>query len=192
MHELKTPLTKGRLVSEMLPESKNKSRLVEVFARIDQLIDQLGKIEQLTAGYLELKKTAYRFIDILEHVQDLLMVERTCIDINRSDSLLDVDYELFSLAVKNLVDNGIKYSPDRHVTIDIREEGIFFISKGECLKEELEFYTRPFSRDQTNTKQGMGLGLYIVREILEKHGFALRYRCEDGANLFIIALDPQG
>lgn len=189
MHELKTPLTKGRIAAEMLEESKNKTRLVDVFERMDTLIEQLGKIEQLISGYLEIRKTEFRFIDVLEHVQDLLMMDRTCIDINRADLILKADFELFSIAVKNLVDNGLKYSQDKKVSIDIREQSVYFISKGPCLKEALEFYTKPFSRDNTN-KQGMGLGLYITSEILAKHGFSLRYECREEGNCFIIEI-PQ-
>ncbi len=186
MHELKTPLTKGRIAAEMLEESKNKERLVDVFARMDSMIDQLGKIEQLISGYLEIQRKEFRFIDILEHVQDLLMIDRTCIDVNRADLILHADFELFAIAVKNLMDNGLKYSRDKKVSIDIRGSRIYFISKGACLKEELEFYTQPFSRDNTNNKQGMGLGLYITNEILAKHAFTLLYECKDEGNCFII------
>ena len=188
MHELKTPLTKGRIAAEMLEESKNKERLIDVFARMDTLIEQLGKIEQLISGYLEIKQREFRFIDVLEHVQDLLMMDRTCIDINRADLILHADFELFSIAVKNLVDNGLKYSEDKKVSIDVRDNGIYFISKGACLKEALEFYTKPFSRDNTNNKQGMGLGLYITSEILAKHGFTLSYTCKEEGNCFIIEI----
>jgi two-component system OmpR family sensor kinase len=188
MHELKTPLTKGRIAAEMLEESKNKERLVDVFARMDSLIEQLGKIEQLISGYLEIKRREFRFIDVFEHVQDLLMIDKTCIDINRADLKLLADFELFSIAVKNLIDNGLKYSQDKKVSIDIRKNDIYFISKGPCLKEELEFYTKPFSRDNTNNKQGMGLGLYITSEILAKHGFTLRYECKEEGNCFIITI----
>lgn len=190
MHELKTPLTKGRIAAEMLESSKNKARLVDVFERMDTLIEQLGKIEQLISGYLEIKKTEFRFIDVLEHVQDLLMMDRTCVDINRADIKLKADFELFSIAVKNLVDNGLKYSPDKKVSIDIRDNAIYFISNGSCLKEDLEFYTQPFSRDSTNKKQGMGLGLYITSEILAKHGFLLDYECGGEENRFIIRIAP--
>lgn len=186
MHELKTPLTKGRISAEMLEDSKNKARLIDVFSRIDLLIDQLGKIEQLTSGYLEIKRSDFRFIDVLEHVQDLLMIDKTCIDINRAELMLHADFELFSIAVKNLVDNGLKYSPDKKISIDIRGNRICFISTGACLKEDLEFYTKPFSRDNTNNKQGMGLGLYITSEILAKHDFKLLYECKDEGNCFII------
>ena len=188
MHELKTPLTKGRISAEMLEDSKNKARLIDVFSRIDLLIDQLGKIEQLTSGYLEIKRSDFRFIDVLEHVQDLLMIDKTCIDINRADLMLHADFELFSIAVKNLVDNGLKYSLDKKVSIDIRGNRIYFISKGACLKEDLEFYTKPFSRDNTNNKQGMGLGLYITSEILAKHDFKLLYECKGEGNCFIIEI----
>jgi two-component system OmpR family sensor kinase len=189
MHELKTPLTKGRIAAEMLDASKNKERLVDVFSRIDLLIDQLGKIEQLTSGFLEIKRTEFRFIDALEHVLDLLMIDRTGVDIANSTLMLHADFELFSIAVKNLVDNGLKYSADKKVAVDVRNNRIYFISKGACLKESLEFYIKPFSRDNTNNKEGMGLGLYITSEILAKHGFTLEYECGNaGENHFIIKI----
>ena len=51
MHELKTPITKGRISVEMTPESKNKTRLIGVFEKLEDLINELANIERITSGY---------------------------------------------------------------------------------------------------------------------------------------------
>jgi two-component system OmpR family sensor kinase len=61
---------------------------------------------------------------------------------------------------------------------------------GEPLKEELSFYTEPFSQEEKRS-HGFGLGLYIVANILEKLGYGFRYRYdkERGENVFEVIMD---
>ena len=54
MHELKTPIGKGRIVAEMLEDATAKKRLVGVFARLDLLISEFSKIEQITSKRYDL------------------------------------------------------------------------------------------------------------------------------------------
>ena len=86
------------------------------------------------------------------------------------------------MLIKNLLDNGIKYSTDKHINVIIDENKIQVINKGEALKEPLENYFKPFH----TSKKGLGLGLYIVKSILDIHQMELAYRHEDGVNTFTI------
>jgi len=63
-------------------------------------------------------------------------------------------------------------------------------SVGEPLKEDLSFYTEPFSQEEKRS-HGFGLGLYIVANILEKLGYGFRYRYdkEKGENVFEVIMD---
>lgn len=47
MHELKTPIGKGRIISEMIKEDRQKERLIAIFLRMDSLINEFAKIENL-------------------------------------------------------------------------------------------------------------------------------------------------
>jgi two-component system OmpR family sensor kinase len=185
MHELKTPIAKGRLVSEMLPDEKNKARMHSIFERLNLLIDEFAKIEKITSKNFELTIKPYRMSDLVEASIDLLMVDdpKQLIDLKvLEDYQREVDFELFTLVVKNLLDNGIKYSRDRHIHVMIRQEKLEIINEGEALKEPLENYFKPFH----TSKKGLGLGLYIVKSILDIHHMKLEYRYEEGKNIFTV------
>ncbi|HHD79264.1 MAG TPA: HAMP domain-containing histidine kinase, partial [Epsilonproteobacteria bacterium] len=77
MHELKTPIGKGRLVAEMLPDEKNKTRMHSIFERLNLLIDEFAKIEKITSKNFELTIKPYKMSDLVEASIDLLMLENT-------------------------------------------------------------------------------------------------------------------
>ena len=56
MHELKTPITKGKLVSDMYEDSERKHILIRVFQRLEYLLSEFAKIEELTSGKISLNK----------------------------------------------------------------------------------------------------------------------------------------
>ena len=185
MHELKTPIAKGRLMSEMLTDEKSKARMHSIFERLNLLIDEFAKIEKITSKNFELHLNPYKMSDLLEASIDMLMVENPSrlitIEIEK-DYILKVDFELFTLVIKNLLDNAIKYSTDKHITAIIDKDKIEIINKGEVLEEPLENYFKPFH----TSKSGLGLGIYIVKSILDIHQMKLEYKHENGENIFIL------
>ncbi|PHS36848.1 MAG: histidine kinase [Sulfurovum sp.] len=185
MHELKTPIAKGRLVSEMLDDEKNKARLHSIFERLNLLIDEFAKIEKITSKNFELTIKPYKMSDLVEASTDMLMIEnpkRLITTKIEKDYSVEVDFELFTLVVKNLLDNGIKYSTDKHIVVLISENKLEIINNAEALNEPLENYFKPFH----TSKKGLGLGLYIVKSILDIHQMELDYRHEDGENIFTV------
>ena len=185
MHELKTPIAKGRLVSEMLHDEKNKARMHSIFERLNLLIDEFAKIEKITSKNFDLHLKPYKMSDLVEASVDMLMIDnpQRLIDIEiEEDYLLEVDFELFTLVIKNLLDNALKYSTDKHVTVIISSQGLEVMNIGEKLKEPLENYFKPFH----TSKKGLGLGLYIVKSILDIHQMHLDYLYTEGANWFRI------
>ena len=186
MHELKTPIGKGRLMSEMLSDEKSKVRLHSIFERLNLLIDEFAKIEKITSKNFELHLNPYKMSDLLEASIDMLMIETPArlitTDIGK-DYIVKVDFELFTLVIKNLIDNAIKYSTDKHVRVVIDNEVIKIINKGEALAEPLENYFKPFH----TSKNSLGLGIYIVKSILDIHQMELKYDHKEGYNTFMIA-----
>ena len=186
MHELKTPIAKGRLVSEMLGDEKNKARMHSIFERLNLLIDEFAKIEKITSKNFDLSIKPYKMSDLLEASTDMLMIEnpkRLITTKIEKDYSVEVDFELFTLVIKNLLDNGIKYSTDKHIVVVISENKLEIINHAEALNEPLENYFKPFH----TSKKGLGLGLYIVKSILDIHQMELDYTHEDGQNIFTIA-----
>jgi len=184
MHELKTPIAKGRLVSEMLDDERNKARMHSIFERLNLLIDEFAKIEKITSKNFELSIKPYKMSDLVEGSIDMLMIENPSRFINmeiKKDFNSDVDFELFTLVIKNLLDNAIKYSTDKHITVII-DKNLKIINKAPALGEPLENYFKPFH----TSKKGLGLGLYIVKSILDIHNKELDYQHKDGENIFTV------
>jgi len=185
MHELKTPIGKGRLISEMLPDERNKQRLHSIFERLNLLIDEFAKIEKITSKNFDLTIKPYKMTDLVETSIDMLMIDKPQRLISteiEEDYILEVDFELITLVIKNLLDNALKYSTNNHITIIISNQGIEIMNKGEKLNEPLENYFKPFHTSQ----KGLGLGLYIVKSILDIHNLRLDYLYKNGDNWFRI------
>ena len=191
MHELKTPIGKGRIVSEMLEDAKAKKRLIAIFERLELLINEFSKIEQLVSKSYTPNFRDYNLVHIMEHSIDLLMLEEdkrdqnVVVDID-SEFTIRGDFELIALGMKNLMDNAIKHSFDKKVEVRTEKDSIIFENLGEKLPLSIDEYFKPFVSG--NLKKGLGLGLYIAKNIVELHNFKLLYRYieEDKIHQFTI------
>jgi len=188
MHELKTPITKGRIVAEMLDDENTKKILVRAFERMNELISELAEIERVTTQSFEPNMEYVTLEEVVEESQEMLMAEKSCVKIEIMNKALTTDIKFMALAIKNLLDNGIKYSKDKCVILRSNESFIEVVSQGEELQHPLSYYTEPFSQAEKRSS-GFGLGLYIVHNILQKLGYKLGYRYEEGKNIFMIEPD---
>ena len=195
MHELKTPIGKGRLITEMLEDETQKERLVNVFERLEILINEFAKIEQLLSKSYSLNYQDYHFSLILEQVKDMSMLdnwdELISTDIE-CDAVINVDFGLFALAIKNLIDNALKYSSDKKVRIICDENKVSVANRGAALAKSFEHYKQAFIRNKDEKATGMGLGLYIIDKICELHKFRFEYNYSDGTHYFSIVFSPKG
>lgn len=192
MHELKTPIGKGRILSEMVTNQTHKTRLINVFERLDMLINEFGKVEQLLSKSYALNYQECHFSLILEQVEDMMMLEKFNEKVQTKifcDSILKVDFQLFTLAIKNLVDNAIKYASDGHATIECHNDKIIISNAGKELGNPIEYYMDAFVRGdkkETSGSNGLGLGLYIISQICNMHKFNLEYNYTNNRHCFII------
>ena len=178
MHELKTPIGKGMIASAMLPSEALQTRFRDIFERLSILIDEFTKIEQLLSKSYALKYENYHFSLILEQVADMLMLENfdeKVISNLKSDPILRVDFQLFCLAIKNLVDNALKYSATKKAYVDVDETRVSVRNPGAPLERDIEYYKQAFVRAKVPSKPGLGLGLYIIENICEMHKFKFEY-----------------
>ncbi|EAI9380833.1 HAMP domain-containing histidine kinase [Campylobacter coli] len=189
MHELKTPIGKGRIISEMIKEDRQKERLIAIFLRMDSLINEFAKIENLFSKNYNLHFKPSRFSTILEEAKEHLMIDDfnkvVKVDI-RYDALINVDMEIFSVILKNLIDNALKYSNNGTCELFCCKECFTIKNPGKPLAEPIEHYLEAFTREKHNQVKGMGLGLYIVSEVCKLHNFDLIYFYDDGKHCFKI------
>lgn len=190
MHELKTPITKGKLVSDMYDDCERKYILIRVFQRLEYLLSEFAKIEELTSGKISLEKDNYHAIDLIEQAFDILLLDNNKIDVDYEDDLfLNVDFELFSIALKNLIDNAISYNTNGNPQIFIGEDFIKIVNKGEKLKKDINEYYKPFNHEYEDSSAGLGLGLYISNNIIKIHNYKLEYEYIDDYHNFVIKLN---
>ena len=188
MHELKTPVAKGKIVSSLVDDEIQKERLKVIFEKLEYLIDDFAKIEEVVSGNYTLNRQNYRVSTIVENTLDMLLLENIERKVHvevKENPRINADYKLLSMAIKNLIDNGIKYSNEQvEVNIDIHI--IQIISKGQSLNQPLEAYFKPFHNEANILNQGMGLGLYIVKSVLDMHQMRLEYHYIKNNNIFEI------
>ena len=184
MHELKTPITKGKFLLQLEKSDENIEKLKMVFNSLESLINEFATIEELISQNRVLEKKSYFLEDLLDNAKDILMIDDNCVKNSYENIKLNVNFKLFSIAIKNLIDNAIKYSNDKKVEVLTQNEDILFVNSGKKLEGDFEKYLEPFYSKSSN--ESFGLGLYIVFNILKANGYNLLYKYEDSKNIFTI------
>ena len=184
MHELKTPITKGKFLLQLEKSDENIEKLKMVFNRLESLINEFATIKELISQNRVLEKKSYFLEDLLDNAKDILMIDDNCVKNSYENIKLNVNFKLFSIAIKNLIDNAIKYSNDKKVEVLTQNEDILFVNSGKKLEGDFEKYLEPFYSKSSN--ESFGLGLYIVFNILKANGYNLLYKYEDSKNIFIV------
>jgi two-component system OmpR family sensor kinase len=187
MHELKTPIAKGRIVVETLEEEEDKEILVRAFDRMNEIITELAQVEKITSNNIPHNIEKVQFSRVVHGAKALLLDQDEWIEESYKDFKVEADMRLMGVALKNLLDNGIKFAQDHKVIIKADASHIDVLSKAPPLKESLSYYIEPFSQGEKKA-HGFGLGLYIVKSILDIHGFVLSYHHDGIYGVFSILI----
>jgi len=188
MHELKTPITKGKLSCAMIEESSYSQTLKNVFKRQEVLLNEFARIEKLSANEIALSQEDYSLQDIVDYALDIIAYEEDSITCKLTPMSLHIDFELFGTALKNLIDNAIKYSDDSHVLIESNQHQIIISNKAQELEFPLERYEEPYFLEGKKQKssRGLGFGLFITTNIIKLHNMKIEYNRKKDRNVFII------
>ncbi|SFV66799.1 Two-component system histidine kinase RacS [hydrothermal vent metagenome] len=189
MHELKTPITRGKLITHTLDESvEDKAKLLETFNAMERQLKELSDIEAITSKAQALDIKEYALIDIVENVYDILYFDEVVSHI--SNEIVKVDFNLFSVALKNLLDNARKYkTPHSEIELEYKEGVLSVSNYGEAFTQDINKFFEPFIRDCVQEKtEGFGLGLYIINEVVHRHNFELKYEYLKGKHIFQIIM----
>jgi len=187
MHELKTPITKGKLSVALLKEEQEAKILQRAFTRMEHLIHEMAEMEMITSQALDLNLSRCDFRSLVKDAASLLFIDEQKIRIRCHSCFIEADYNMMVIVLKNLIDNAIKYGEEETVHLCYRKGVLEVINKGEPMSKNFKKLTEPFSKDTNGLKkESFGLGLYIVKSILDAHGATLSHRYEKGYHIFAI------
>ena len=192
-HELRTPISRGLFALEQIEPSRAKELIKRSFGELDQLTQELLELEKLQATDTIDTQVFSAETLALVALSRLHLVDESAIKIDlKNNFTLTGDLKYLSLALKNLLDNALKYTDQLPITLEITLDRITVLNHGEPLKKEFDYLLTPFTRQEhSRTTQGFGLGLNIVNKIVTKHGFSLVYTYEDGLHHFSIITAPR-
>lgn len=182
MHELKTPITKGKLIVELETPSPNITLLGKLFSRMENLIHQMAQIEKMHAFALNTKKVKLR--TLLNTAMDNLLLEDQKVSLFGGEELINADPSLLTSALQNLIDNAYRHAHTFPINIIYSSEKICITNSGEPLKRPVEEALQAFVTERGDG--GLGLGLYIAQSVCELHNFHLNYTYEAGNHTFCI------
>ena len=187
-HELKTPIAKGKFMIQKI-KSKDDNQIIKdintVFYDVEMLTSKLLEREKLNFTVLKTNKFKASSL-ILESLSKLLIEDETKV-IVKIDNDFDIegDFYYLNIALKNLIDNAMKYAKEYPIIIESKNDAIYVKNIANELLNDLIYYIQPFTRE-SNQQQGHGLGLNIVNKILNLHSFDLKYKHKKPYNLFYI------
>ena len=196
-HELKTPIASIRLYLETLQTRRVDEAKRKEFYQV--MLDDCDRLLHTVEQVLRASRTGHRRRHIHKTVIDLGELTRECLELARTRWRLDEDALRFvesmggggrpmilgdadelRAAISNLIDNAIKYSDgkvdvsieveatdDKRVAVRVTDRGMG-VHHDELKRIFKRFYRAP-RRGATGVK-GAGLGLFIVRSIVNKHG----------------------
>ena len=184
-HELRTPIAKGKFAIEKIDDFSQKELLKKIFNDLEKLTNELIELEKLNITNLDIKIFSTETL-VLESLGKLYLEDESKIKIDiYEDFKIEADLDYLSIALKNLIDNALKYAIYFPIIIKVDKNEISISNSGEKLSKEFEYYLKPFTQELIQ-RDGFGLGLSIVKKIIDKHNFKFIYKYENNFNIFKI------
>ena len=196
-HQTKTPIANLLLYCELLQEEKlpesaadNVNALYRQTERLRFLIDSLVKLSRLENGIISLSVKQQDLRPVLETVISQYMAKADqkglSLLLEKTEAKAAFDAKWTAEALGNLLDNAIKYTEhgsihisvkayEMFVRIDVRDTGI-----GISESEQAQIFSRFYRSREVSEKQGVGIGLYLSREIISSEGGYMKVKSAPG------------
>ena len=193
-HELKTPLTSMRMAAHLISEERigtlnDRQRKLLAAAcedadRLHQIVESLLDMERIRLGKLMMETRPMRAVDLARQCADPYRAAAqrrgVTLDIDVPDGAewsVDVDPQRIALVFDNLIANALKYTPaGGSIRVGVSREragGHFFVTDtGRGIPDDFKHrvFEKFFRAPGQSSDTGSGLGLSIVKEIVEAHG----------------------
>lgn len=217
-HDLRTPMTSiagiiDCILEGAIPAEKHNYYLQQIASevrRLSRLVSSLLDISRMQAGERKFNMTAF---DVCEQARQILISFEKRLDEKKLDVVFDcssdnimvyADVDAIHQVIFNLIDNAVKFSDEGGcltITINAKEKKVYvsIMNTGKGIPDEDQpfIFDRFYKSDRSRglDKTGVGLGLYIVRTIIERHGEEIRLRSEYGKDCeftFTLSALPEG
>ena len=197
-HQTKTPLANILLYSQLLREKEKDPELIPIVKKIsdqseklDFLIRSLIKSSRLESELLVLHPKVQSIEPVLlaamEQISDAALKKQVSLSFEGTDKAACFDRKWTEEAMENLLDNAVKYSPagsrieigvteyEMFTAVSVKDEGI-----GIGEEEQAQIFRRFYRGREISQEPGVGIGLYLVREIAEKQGGYVKVKSKRG------------
>ena len=197
-HQTKTPLANILLYSQILQEKETDQELIPIVENIknqseklDFLIQSMVKASRLESEIFVLQPQKQplepMLKDVISAAKEASLQKQIQIICQEAPQEACFDRKWTAEALGNLVDNAIKYSnPGGKVIISISDYEIFTAihvedyGMGIREEEQAQIFERFYRSREAADQEGVGLGLYLVREIAAKQGGYVKVRSKHG------------
>ena len=209
-HEFKTPIVSIAGLAKLLNRSQiSDERRTEYLAAIEE---ESKRLASLATNILLLTKVEKQTIltdtasyNISEQIRScvLLLENKWCEKdiepvLSFDEYTVMANEELMREVWINLIDNAVQFSPRKsQITINIeKKEGFIYIfvqNLGSISeKDQPKIFNKFYRTDESHTTDGSGVGLAIVKKILDLHGFDIKPTCEGGSVTFTVTIPYEG
>jgi signal transduction histidine kinase len=208
-HDLRTPMTRLKGVAEIALQSDQNivvlretlSDCLEQSERILTMLNTLMDVSEAETGMIKLNLEEVSIPNLIEEVVDLYnyVAEEKGISIETNlpkEISLTADRSRLRQVIANLLDNAIKYTPsggrvdiealqkEYQIVVTVRDTGI-----GITTEELPRIWNRLYRGDRSRHQRGLGLGLTLVKAIVQAHEGYIEVSSEPGAgSLFVVHL----
>lgn len=197
-HELKTPLTSMKTYAQrILRDAKRRQadeaevRALELITRqtdrLSSLVNNILDVTKLNNGALVLHRETVSLRELIATVIErinVLVPDRVTFEA-RADAEVDADPSRIEQAVVNLINNAIAYSdPESPVKVTLSTRGSYAViavaDQGSGISPKHRQYIFERFSTASGATKGLGLGLYITKQIVDQHGGRIRVQSQVG------------
>lgn len=212
-HQIKTPMTNIKLYVSLLEEAMQNERQMQCqqdkLELLEEITRQANKLEFFIQALTKISRLESNLVEVVPEKMDIALLldgaiaevwpgakqkQMTIVNTYKGSSQAYFDLKWTKEALVNVLDNAVKYSPSgadvvlsvqqyqMYTMISVKDQGI-----GICEEDLPKIFSRFYRAPEVRQEEGVGIGLYLTREILKKeHGYIkVRSRAGEGAEFLL-------